>query len=56
MAWTALAWVGLFNAALRDAKFALPLLLLAALGSAHLLSARTPSVDADGGPNRQQAG
>lgn len=34
MAWTALAWVGLFNAVLRDAKFALPLLLLAALATA----------------------
>ena len=34
MAWTALAWVGLFNAVLKDAKFALPLLLLAALATA----------------------
>lgn len=34
MAWTALAWAGLFNATLRDAKFALPLLLLAALSVA----------------------
>lgn len=34
MAWTALAWVGLFNAVLRDAKFALPLLLLVALATA----------------------
>lgn len=34
MVWTALAWTGLFNATLRDAKFALPLLLLAALAMA----------------------
>ena len=34
MVWTALAWVGLFNAVLRDAKFSLPLLLLAALAVA----------------------
>ena len=34
MVWTALACLGLFNAVLRDAKFALPLLLLAALGTA----------------------
>lgn len=34
LALTAVAWTGLFNAVLRDAKFALPLLLLAALGAA----------------------
>lgn len=34
MAWTTVACVGLFNAGLRDAKFALPLLLLAALATA----------------------
>lgn len=34
LAVAALAWTGLFNAVLRDAKFALPLLLLAALGIA----------------------
>ena len=34
MAWLALALMGLANAALRDAKFALPLLLLAALATA----------------------
>jgi O-antigen ligase len=35
-AWTAIAWTGLFNVVLRDAKFALPLLLVAALaGAAH---------------------
>lgn len=34
LAVTALAWNGLFNSVLRDAKFALPLLLLAALGLA----------------------
>lgn len=34
MAWTAVACLGAFNAVLRDAKFALPLLLLAALGTA----------------------
>ena len=33
-AWTAIAWTGLFNVVLRDAKFALPLLLLAALAGA----------------------
>lgn len=32
--WTALAWVGLFNAVLRDGKFGLPLILLAALAAA----------------------
>lgn len=31
MVWSALAWAGLFNVVLRDAKFALPLLMLAAL-------------------------
>lgn len=34
MVWSTLACVGLFNAGLRDAKFALPLLLLAALATA----------------------
>jgi O-antigen ligase len=34
MLWTAISCVGLFNAVLRDAKFALPLLLLAALAAA----------------------
>ena len=34
MVWTALAWTGLFNAVLRDAKFSLPLLLLATLAVA----------------------
>lgn len=34
MVWLAIAWTGLFNAVLRDAKFALPLLLLAALATA----------------------
>lgn len=34
LAWTALGWIGLFNAVLRDAKFALPLLLLLALALA----------------------
>jgi O-antigen ligase len=34
VAWTAIAWTGLFNVVLRDAKFALPLLLIAALGGA----------------------
>jgi hypothetical protein len=34
MVWSTLACVGLFNAGLRDAKFALPLLLLAALSVA----------------------
>jgi len=31
LVWGALAWAGLFNVVLRDAKFALPLLMLAAL-------------------------
>jgi len=34
VAWTAIAWTGLFNVVLRDAKFALPLLLLAGLAGA----------------------
>jgi hypothetical protein len=34
VAWTAIAWTGLFNVVLRDAKFALPLLLIAALAAA----------------------
>jgi O-antigen ligase len=56
MAWTALAWVGLFNAVLRDAKFALPLLLLAALGSAMVWSGRPHTALSDGGTDRRQAG
>lgn len=31
LVWIAIAWTGLFNAVLRDAKFSLPLILLAAL-------------------------
>lgn len=34
MMWLAIAWAGLFNAVLRDAKFALPLLLLAGVATA----------------------
>ena len=34
LAWTAVAWAGLFNVVLRDAKFALPLLLLAGFAGA----------------------
>ena len=34
MVWLAIAWTGLFNAVLRDAKFALPLLLLAGVATA----------------------
>lgn len=34
LVWVAMAWAGLFNAVLRDGKFALPLLLLAALTAA----------------------
>lgn len=34
VAWVAIAWTGLFNAVLRDAKFSLPLLLLAAMAFA----------------------
>lgn len=34
LVWTALLWSGLFNAALRDAKFGVPLLLLAGLAAA----------------------
>jgi len=34
MVWLAIGWAGLFNAVLRDAKFALPLLLLAGLTAA----------------------
>jgi hypothetical protein len=34
VAWTAIAWTGLFNVVLRDAKFALPLLLVAGLAGA----------------------
>jgi hypothetical protein len=34
MAWSAIAWTGLFNVVLRDAKFALPLLLVAGLAGA----------------------
>lgn len=41
LALTALAWTGLFNAVLRDAKFALPLLLLVALGHAVARGANT---------------
>ena len=44
MVWTALAFTGLFNALLRDAKFALPLLFLAAL-SAALIQAPQASGD-----------
>jgi O-antigen ligase len=40
LAWSSLACLGLFNAVLRDAKFALPLLLLAAMGTA--LARRDP--------------
>jgi O-antigen ligase len=43
MAWTALAWTGLFNAVLRDAKFALPLLLLAALAIATTREVAAPT-------------
>ena len=55
MAWTALAWVGLFNAVLRDAKFALPLLLLAALGSAGLATARIRTAGPEVTPPGQRA-
>ena len=34
VAWAAIAWTGLFNVVLRDAKFALPLLLVAGLAGA----------------------
>ncbi len=34
VAWSAIAWTGLFNVVLRDAKFALPLLLVAGLAGA----------------------
>jgi O-antigen ligase len=34
VAWTAITWTGLFNVVLRDAKFALPLLLVAGLAGA----------------------
>lgn len=34
MVWLAVAWSGLFNVVVRDAKFALPLLMLAALATA----------------------
>lgn len=34
LVWIAIAWTGLFNAVLRDAKFSLPLILLAALALA----------------------
>lgn len=34
LVWTAVAWAGLFNVVLRDAKFALPLLLLAGFAGA----------------------
>lgn len=34
LVWTTIAWAGLFNAVLRDAKFSLPLILLAALALA----------------------
>lgn len=46
MAWTALAWTGLFNAVLRDAKFALPLLLLAALAIAAARDSAAPAAPA----------
>lgn len=39
--WTAIAWTGLFNVVLRDAKFALPLLLVAALAGAAEREARS---------------
>lgn len=34
LAWTAIAWTGLFNVVLRDAKFALPMLIVAGLAGA----------------------
>jgi O-antigen ligase len=50
LAWVAVVWTGLFNAVLRDAKFGLPLLLLAALGMALARTAaqRPPDVQLDG--------
>ena len=44
MAWTAIAWTGLFNVVLRDAKFALPLLLVAGLAGAVRREADGPAV------------
>jgi O-antigen ligase len=50
LAWVAVVWTGLFNAVLRDAKFGLPLLLLAALGMAlaHQAAPRPPDAQLDG--------
>lgn len=42
LAWTAIAWTGLFNVVIRDGKFALPLLLVAGLAGA-LQRARSAS-------------
>lgn len=43
LVWTALATAGLFNAVLRDGKFSLPLLLLAAIAGAAAGRARQPA-------------
>lgn len=42
LGWTAVAYTCLFNAALRDAKFSLPLLLVAALATAAMRDAARP--------------
>lgn len=41
LVWVTVAWTGLFNVVIRDAKFALPLLLLAGLAAAAARAGRT---------------
>lgn len=48
LALASIAWMGLFHAVLRDAKFALPLLLLAALGAAAARDDTNPPSGASG--------
>jgi hypothetical protein len=49
VAWTAITWTGLFNVVLRDAKFALPLLLVAGLAGAVQRETAEPGNGSAGG-------
>ena len=51
VAWTAITWTGLFNVVLRDAKFALPLLLVAGLAGAVQREADGPASARRAGPH-----